>query len=126
MNAYSTLAMDHAMTPRNMGVLENFNGHGKITGPCGDTMEFWTFIESGHLEKIAWVTDGCASSRACGSMTSFLAQGEPYEFAMELSQADVLEELGRFPEESQHCALLATNTLKAAVKNYLQLTVADK
>jgi nitrogen fixation protein NifU and related proteins len=112
---YSARAIDHATTPRNMGILQNYNGHAKITGPCGDTMEFWVFVQNDTIQKIAWTTDGCASSRACGSMTSYLALQESVEFATQLSQQDVLNELGRFPAESEHCALLATNTLHAAV-----------
>ena len=30
-----------ANDPHNLGRLEVFNGHARITGPCGDTMEFW-------------------------------------------------------------------------------------
>ena len=28
-------------TARDHGPLRNFNVHARITGPCGDTMEFW-------------------------------------------------------------------------------------
>lgn len=117
---YSKLAIEHATTPRNMGILKNYNGHAALTGPCGDTIEFWVLIKDDIIQKIAWVTDGCASSRAAASITSFMAANEHREFAQNITQEDVLEELGRFPEDSYHCAGLAANTVKAAVFDYLQ------
>jgi len=39
--------------------------------------------------------------------------------AQRISQHDVLAALGGLPEESEHCALLAANTLKEAIKDYL-------
>ena len=36
-----------------------------------------------------------------------------------ISQQDVLDALGGLPDESVHCALLAANTLKQAVQDYL-------
>ncbi|RPJ52871.1 MAG: hypothetical protein EHM23_32090 [Acidobacteria bacterium] len=34
----SATAIEHARHPRNHGALERFNGHARITGPCGDTI----------------------------------------------------------------------------------------
>jgi len=39
--------------------------------------------------------------------------------AQRISQHDVLAALGGLPEESEHCALLAANTLKEAIRDYL-------
>ena len=118
---YSDLALDHAENPRNHGPLEKFNGHARITGPCGDTMEFWVLIQEGVLLAIGFTTDGCASSHACGSMATTLVQGRSLEDARALEQNQVLDALGDFPEASRHCALLACNTLPAACKDYLDL-----
>jgi len=41
LNELSSIARDHATNPRNQGPLKKFDGHARITGPCGDTMEFW-------------------------------------------------------------------------------------
>ena len=112
---YSDLALDHAENPRNHGPLEKFNGHARITGPCGDTMEFWVLVNEGVLLAIGFTTDGCASSHACGSMATTLVQGKSVEEARALEQNQVLDALGGFPEASRHCALLACNTLHAAV-----------
>jgi nitrogen fixation protein NifU and related proteins len=110
---FTSTAREHAMHPQHYGPLTKFDGHGRITGPCGDTMEFWVAVRDGKVERVTFVTDGCGSSRACGSMTATLAEGKRIEEAAALRQRDILDALGdHFPEE--HCALLAANTLKAA------------
>ncbi len=65
------------------------------------------------------MTDGCGTTIAAGSMVTELAKGSTTTQALKISQQDVLDALGGLPEESQHCALLAVNTLKEALKDYL-------
>ena len=52
-------------------------------------------------------------------MVTELAKGKKVSQAQKISQEDVLKALGGLPEESEHCALLAANTLKAAIRDYL-------
>ena len=82
-------------------------------------MEFWILVEEGKIRKVSFITDGCDPSRACGSMTTCMAEGKSIEEAQAISQKDVLNVLDGLPEDHEHCALLATNTLKAACEDYL-------
>jgi len=66
----------------------------------------------------ARVTDGCGASTACGSVITELAKGKTVEGASRIKDADVLAVLGGLPEENVHCALLAANTLNAALDAY--------
>jgi len=104
--------------PRNYGPLDRWDGHARITGPCGDTMEFWLRIAEGRILQANFTTTGCGTSRAAGSMATELASGKSLPEAARLEQQDVLQGLGGLPEESEHCALLAANTLKAAIGDY--------
>jgi Mrp family chromosome partitioning ATPase/NifU-like protein involved in Fe-S cluster formation len=115
----SEIAIDHAQNPRNYGPLDTFDGHARITGPCGDTMEFWFAARNGKVELISFITDGCGSSLACGSMATCLAKGKGVEDAAALRQRDILEALGGLPMGVEHCALLAADTLKAACEDFL-------
>jgi len=117
---FSAVARDHASHPRNHGPLEDFDGHARITGPCGDTMEFWLAAGNGKVQRVSFTTDGCGSSLACGSMATSLAEGKRVEDAAALGQKDILEALGGFPPEFEHCAFLAAHTLKAACEDYLK------
>jgi len=116
---YSEKVIERWLNPRNLGKIRNPDGFAKIKGPCGDTMQISFKVKDGRLSKIKFMTDGCASSIAAGSMATELAQGKKLEEAAEISQQMILEALDGLPEESIHCTLLASNTLKVAVKDYL-------
>lgn len=118
---YSETTIDHAMNPRNLGEMENADGFGKITGPCGDTMEIWLRVKNGTVAEATFLTDGCGTSIASGSMITELAKRTSISMAQKISQQNVLRALGGLPEESQHCAILAANTLKAAIRDYLAM-----
>jgi nitrogen fixation NifU-like protein len=118
---YSEKAVDHWMHPRNPGMLEKADGHGRITGPCGDTMEIFVRIQDKAIAEISFLTDGCGTTIACGSMLTELAKGKTVAEARGITRKTVLDAIGGLPEEDQHCALLAANTLQAALKDYEKL-----
>ena len=116
---YSETVVEHSMNPRNVGDIEDADGFAKVTGPCGDTMEIWLKVNSDTISDASFMTDGCGATIASGSMVTEMAKGRTVFHAQKITQQDVLNALGGLPEESQHCALLAANTLKEAVKDYL-------
>ena len=115
---YSAIVVDHWMHPRNLRVMDIPDGHSRIKGPCGDTMEIFIRVRDNKITDASFVTNGCITSIASGSMAVEMATGKSLEEAMNISQVGILNELGGLPEEGQHCALLASNTLRAAVNNY--------
>lgn len=115
---YSEKVIERWLNLRNLGRIRNPDGFAKIKGPCGDTMQISFKVKDGRLSKIKFMTDGCASSIAAGSMATELAQGRKIKEAAEISQEMILDALDGLPEESVHCALLASNTLKEAIRNY--------
>ena len=112
---YSPQVVDRFYDPRNLGRMREASGHACITGPCGDTMEIWLSVDEGRVGRATFMTDGCGPTIACGSMATELATGRNTDEATAVGQQDILDALGGLPEESQHCALLAANTLKGAV-----------
>jgi len=116
----SEKTVEHALRPRNMASIDIASGYARITGPCGDTMEIWLSIDNEIIEQASFMTDGCTTTIAAGSMITEMAKGKPLEAAMQISQQDVLKALDGLPEESEHCALLASNTLKEAIRDYYE------
>jgi ATP-binding protein involved in chromosome partitioning len=114
----SPAVMERSEKSFNYGALESFNGHACITGPCGDTMEFWLQISEERIDCIGFTTTGCGTSRAAGSMATELAAGKTLDEADKIEQADILTALRGLPKDSEHCALLASNTLKTAIHDY--------
>jgi len=58
---------------------------------------------------------------ACGSICTELAKGKSIKDALNISQQVILESLVGLPKEYVHCALLASNTLQKAIRNYQKL-----
>jgi len=116
---YSKTVIDYAMNPRNVGNMDAADGYASITGPCGDAMDIWLNVKDDTIIKATFMTDGCGTTIAAGSMITELTKGKSVSQALRIGQDNVLSALDGLPEESKHCALLAANTLKAAVKDYL-------
>ena len=118
---YSETTIDHFMSPRNLGDMSDADGFGRVTGSCGDTMEIWLKVNSGTIADASFMTDGCGTSIASGSMVTEMVKGKSIIEAQKISQQDVLKALGGLPEESEHCALLAADTLKEAIRDYMAM-----
>ena len=107
------------LKPRNLGELPTPDGFATVTGPCGDTMEIYLRVRDNKIMNVSFRTDGCGPSIASGSMITEMVRQITIGEAQRIGQQDVLTALGGLPEESEHCALLAANTLKKAIKDYL-------
>lgn len=118
---YSETVLDHAQRPRNLGEIPGADGYGTVTGPCGDTMEIFLRINGDRIMNAGFWTDGCGPSVASGSMVTELAKGKSIAEARGITPEVVLESLGGLPEENEHCALLAANTLREAIRDYMTL-----
>jgi nitrogen fixation NifU-like protein len=116
---YSEKTIDHFLNPRNLGEMPTPDGFARVTGPCGDTMEIYLKVKEGKVINASFWTDGCGPSIASGSMITEMAKRMTINEARRISQHDVLAALGGLPDESEHCALLAANTLREAIKDYL-------
>jgi nitrogen fixation NifU-like protein len=117
---FSEIVVEHALNPRNVGDIEDYSGLADYTGPCGDSMQIWLKVEDEKITDVSFMTDGCGTTIASGSMITELAKGKSLTDARNLDQKTVLKELGGLPEEKEHCALLAERTLKQAIDDYLK------
>jgi nitrogen fixation NifU-like protein len=120
-NIYSETVIDHAQNPRNVGDDPYPDGYAIVTGPCGDTMGMWLRVKGDIIDRITFWTDGCGPSIACGSVATEMTTGKRVAEALKITQDDIIHRLGGLPDESRHCALLAANTVKEAVRDYISL-----
>jgi nitrogen fixation NifU-like protein len=105
--------------PKFMGRMTNASCVGRLTGNCGDRMEIYLRISNDQVEEASFFTDGCGASVACGSMVAELATGKSLEEASLIGGDTVLMALGGLPEEENHCAFLAAETLMAAIHEWM-------
>lgn len=116
---YSKKVMEHFMHPRNVGVIENPDGYGKVGNPvCGDVMEIFISVKDDIITDIKFRTFGCGSAIATSSMVTELAKGKHIDEAMKITRGDVATELEGLPAQKMHCSNLAADALHEAIKDY--------
>ena len=121
---YTEKVLDHFRNPRNVGVIDNADGYGKVGNPvCGDLMEIFIKISKSNsgdeiIDDIKFRTFGCGSAVATSSMITTMAKGMTVDDAYKISRKDVAEELDGLPPIKMHCSNLAADALKAAIDNY--------
>ncbi len=114
---FSDKVVSLAYEPSNVGSLENPEGHGRISGSCGDTMEIYINAKGERIEEITFLTDGCGATLACGSAVTELAKGKTIREAETIDVLSVLEYLDDLPPSHEHCAVLAVKTFHCALKS---------
>ena len=116
---YSKKVMDHFVSPRNVGVIENPDGYGKVGNPvCGDLMEIYIKVKDDVITDIKFKTFGCGSAIATSSMVTELAKGKHVDEALKITRNDVADELDGLPPQKMHCSNLAADALQEAIKDY--------
>jgi nitrogen fixation NifU-like protein len=95
------------------------NGCSRVTGGCGDTLAVWLKVTDNVITEASFEVEGCAATIACGSMVTELARGKSLTEALALDEPALIDALGGLPEGNRHCATLAVETLRQAVRDYL-------
>lgn len=117
---YSEKVIDHFMNPRNVGVIENPDGYGKVGNPsCGDIMELFLKIDNDIITDVKFRTFGCASAIATSSVSTEMVLGKNIEEALAITNRVVAETLDGLPATKMHCSVLAEEALKSAIEDYL-------
>ena len=115
---YSEKVIERWLNPKNLGKIEDPDGFGRVTGLCGDVMEISLRVNNDRIIEAKFLTQGCGPTLAAGSMATELVVGKTVQEAFKITHEIILNNLGGLPEESEHCALLASDTLKEALKDY--------
>jgi nitrogen fixation NifU-like protein len=118
---YSAATVDHWLHPRNFGRMEDPDGHAVCSGTCGEIMEIFVRLKAGRITEAGFLTDGCITATASGSMAVELATSRSATKARAISPDDILQGLGGLPGESRHCATLAAKALRSAVDEAVAL-----
>lgn len=118
--AYGELGFQRWRHPLYRGAMEDADGHGRVTGTCGDTMQIFLKFENGRVKAASFLTDGCGASTVCGSLAAEMALEKTPEELTDIDGPLILKILGTFPDEDQHCAFLAAETVQAALDDHMK------
>ena len=116
---YTEKVMEHFANPRNVGEIENASGVGLVgNAKCGDIMKFYIVIEDDIIVDIKFKTFGCGAAIASSSIATEMIKGMTIKEAEQLTNKNVIEELGGLPSAKIHCSVLAKEALTEAIKDY--------
>lgn len=117
---YNETVLRHYREPRNVGEIEDADGVGiYMSDFCGDITKFWIKIADGKITDVKYRTQGCAASIACGSVLTELVRNMAIEEALQITKDDIISALNGLPEQKIHCSVLADDSLKDAIRDYL-------
>jgi nitrogen fixation NifU-like protein len=116
---YSELVMEHFANPRNVGVIGDADGVGKVGNPlCGDVMEMFIKVEDNRIKDVKFRTFGCGAAIATSSIATEMIKGKPLDEAVQLSNKAVADALGGLPVQKMHCSNLAADAVRSAIEDY--------
>lgn len=115
----SNTAFQQWLDTLSMRELKDPDGHARLTGTCGETIELFLKFEGDRVRKAAFRTNGCISSRVCAALAAQLSTGKSPDEIVEITGQSILDQLGDFPKGEEHCAQLAAETLQEAVHSYM-------
>lgn len=122
-NMYNDKVMEHFMNPHNVGELENADGTGTYGSPvCGDMMQISIKVDDDKITDAKFKTFGCGSAIASSSVATDMIIGMTVDEALELTNKQIINELGGLPAVKVHCSVLADHAIKSAIYDYAQKT----
>ena len=119
MALYNDIVMEHFLNPKNVGEIENPDGTGVYGSPvCGDMMQIQIKVENDVIKDAKFKTFGCGSAIASSSMATSMIIGKTIEEALEITNKQIIDELGGLPPVKVHCSVLADRAIKNAIYDY--------
>jgi len=116
---YSEKVMEHFMSPRNVGEMEDASGVGTVgNASCGDIMRVFLKIENDVVIDASFKTFGCGAAVATSSMATEMVKGKTIKEALTITNKAVMEALDGLPSVKAHCSVLAEEALRAALWDY--------
>ena len=121
MALYNDIVMEHFLNPKNVGDMEIPDGTGVYGSPvCGDMMQIQIKVENDVITDAKFKTFGCGSAIASSSMATSMIIGKTVEEALEITNKQIIDELGGLPPVKVHCSVLADRAIKNAIYDYAQ------
>ena len=118
--SYNETVIEHFMSPRNVGMIDDSDGHAVVGDPtCGDYIEVCIRVEGGRIVDFKFLVSGCPGAISTSSIATELAMGKTIREAMALTDNDVIVAAGGIPARKAHCSLLGIRGLHQAIQDYL-------
>ena len=116
---YQGKVLEHAMNPRNRGILEPADYSHEDTGSvCGDEVRIDVRLKGDCVAEVAFSGRGCAVSQASASILTELLANMTLDDVKALTEDDLLAAIGvPIGRARLECALLSLSVLRASMSH---------
>jgi nitrogen fixation NifU-like protein len=115
LKGYTVKFLEAALRTDRQQSIQNADGHGRKTGDCGDTVEFFLKLKEDRIDTISYELNGCINTNACANAVIDLLEGQSLDRAWGLDPGEVADYLESLPPDHFHCAELAVGALYLAL-----------
>jgi nitrogen fixation protein NifU and related proteins len=117
--SYSSKLLDYFENPRCAGELADANAIAEVSNPiCGDVMKLWLKVHGGRIVDARFKTQGCSAAIATSSYATEMIIGMDLARARAVTREEIAEALGGLPPSKMHCSVLASDAIRAALKDF--------
>jgi nitrogen fixation NifU-like protein len=116
---YNKKVMEIFLNPMNVGEIRGADGVGEVgNAACGDIMKMYLKVENEIIVDAKFKTFGCAAAIVSTSLATELVKGKTIEEALQVTNQQILDEMGDIPSQKIHCSVMAEEAIFSAVENY--------
>ncbi|MBW2263605.1 MAG: iron-sulfur cluster assembly scaffold protein [Deltaproteobacteria bacterium] len=102
------------------GSIPRPDGEAERSNSCGDTIRIQVRLDNGVVSEAACTVHGCTVALACARAATALARGKtPADVLRRMTASSLIEVLEDLPDDHEHMAEMAAETLHGAVEDAL-------
>ena len=115
---YSGKAIYYYLEKPYMGTLPDADQVSEMLGTCGDTLKIFLKIDHNTIKDIRYQVLGCPGAISAAMAAVDIVKGKNLEYAMNIDDGDVFNQLEDVPAKKHHCIQLAVKALHKAIDEY--------
>jgi nitrogen fixation NifU-like protein len=115
---YSEKAIYYYLEKPYMGTLPDADQVSEMLGTCGDTLKIFLKIDHNTIKDIRYQVLGCPGAISAAMASVDLVKGKHLEYARNIDDGDVFNQLEDVPAKKHHCIQLAVKALHKAIDEY--------
>ena len=105
--------------PKHAGEIRSCSGIGKVgEAEQGDVVKVYLKIEDNVIVQAKAKTFGSVAAIVCVDVAMGLISGKTIEQALEITNQDILDQVGSLPASKKHSAILAQEAVEDAIRDY--------